>query len=140
MCRNCEPILGRNVKKHDEKECPLMQASYCSICCTKGHFTKRCPNKPASSLSDNDKEVPNEKEPLPTKPTCILSEHPAAHVEYLKLYDQEPFTAEKRNVAAVKKHLEARGFEVTEHIRKALTAKCDCSKCVKQSLSLRPAL
>lgn len=53
MCSKCETIqLGMKIP-HQVSACPLLRASYCSLCCCKGHFTEDCP----------DEEVSNARQP-----------------------------------------------------------------------------
>ncbi len=48
MCSNCKDVAKLcRPKLHEEKFCPLLRAGYCSICCSKGHFTSDCPNSTA---------------------------------------------------------------------------------------------
>lgn len=42
MCDSCRKILGRCVKIHDSKLCPLKKASYCTFCSNYGHSSKEC--------------------------------------------------------------------------------------------------
>jgi hypothetical protein len=43
MCDYCKDVLGKCVKKHEAKHCPLKKGSYCCICASYGHSVKRCP-------------------------------------------------------------------------------------------------
>lgn len=48
MCSNCKDVAkGCRPKLHEPTFCPLLRASYCSICCSKGHYTADCPNTAA---------------------------------------------------------------------------------------------
>ena len=42
MCESCRTILGRCVKIHEPKSCPLKRGSYCTFCSKYGHTSIRC--------------------------------------------------------------------------------------------------
>lgn len=44
MCSKCQAYLGKNAIDipHLPMNCPLMLSSYCSVCCSYGHFTEDC--------------------------------------------------------------------------------------------------
>lgn len=42
MCDCCREILGRCVKTHEPKSCPLKRGSYCTFCSKYGHTSIRC--------------------------------------------------------------------------------------------------
>jgi len=43
MCDSCKDVLGKCVKKHEPKHCPLKKGSYCCMCASYGHSVKKCP-------------------------------------------------------------------------------------------------
>ena len=45
MCDTCSSIFRSN-EKHEQSECPLGAALYCSCCKVRGHATLKCPNQP----------------------------------------------------------------------------------------------
>jgi len=42
MCENCKETLGKCVKTHDAKSCPLKKGSYCCLCACYGHSVRKC--------------------------------------------------------------------------------------------------
>jgi hypothetical protein len=46
MCSKCQEILIGYAIPHPVTECPLLQSSYCSLCCSYGHLTEQCPDDP----------------------------------------------------------------------------------------------
>jgi hypothetical protein len=47
MCSKCEKTLGPYALStpHPVAACPLLRSSYCSVCCSYGHFTDECPDE-----------------------------------------------------------------------------------------------
>ncbi len=44
MCSKCQDVLIGFAIPHTTKTCPLLHSSYCSVCCSYGHFTEDCPD------------------------------------------------------------------------------------------------
>lgn len=44
MCSKCETVLVGFSIPHTVSNCPLLQSSYCSVCCSYGHLTDDCPD------------------------------------------------------------------------------------------------
>lgn len=44
MCSKCQDVLIGFSIPHVPKTCPLLRSSYCSVCCSYGHFTEDCPD------------------------------------------------------------------------------------------------
>ena len=106
MCKHCAPILGPRARAHNEDECPLKQASHCSLCGINGHFTKTCHRTP--SVPDLQ-EIPNT--PLgPPKQIFMMADNNQGYVEYLKLHSQPQSTLRERNRALVEDHLKKREY------------------------------
>lgn len=47
MCSKCQDILIGFAIPHPVSACPLLQSSYCSLCCSYGHLTEECPDDPS---------------------------------------------------------------------------------------------
>jgi hypothetical protein len=45
MCSKCENVLLGFSIPHAVANCPLVHASYCSVCCSYGHLTEDCPDQ-----------------------------------------------------------------------------------------------
>lgn len=44
MCSKCQDVLIGFAIPHTPRTCPLLHSSYCSLCCSYGHFTEDCPD------------------------------------------------------------------------------------------------
>lgn len=104
MCKHCAPILGPHVRAHNEDECPLKQASYCSLCGVNGHFSKSCAKKvpKIDPISNLPLESP--------KQIFMMADNNQGYVEYLKLHSQPQSTLKERNKALVEEHLKKREY------------------------------
>lgn len=49
MCDSCSHVLTNNYFSHTNENCPLGAAIYCGICCSYGHSTYSCADRPSSS-------------------------------------------------------------------------------------------
>lgn len=45
MCSNCQDVLIGFSIPHPVSHCPLLASSYCSLCCSYGHLTEKCPDE-----------------------------------------------------------------------------------------------
>jgi hypothetical protein len=45
MCSNCQDVLIGFAIPHPTNACPLLRASYCSVCCSYDHRTEDCPDE-----------------------------------------------------------------------------------------------
>jgi hypothetical protein len=101
MCDNCKEVLGKCVKAHDAKSCPLKKGSYCTFCSAYGHSTKRC----TKDSSYRRLEVHEDSYEMPTvKYILDYVDEPKAIRSLLKAYDELP-RKEERNKDKYKNQL-----------------------------------
>jgi hypothetical protein len=123
MCESCKDVLGKCVKKHDSKNCPLKKGSYCCMCASYGHSVKRCPNDmthrepqfleqliPGSVLEEyginTNTPLITTREPLiPNRATLDYVDDPKAIRALLKAFGELP-KKEERDKAKYKTQLQ----------------------------------
>ena len=109
MCKFCDPVFGKTVRKHAENECPLKQASYCCLCGVHGHFVDTCPNKPKVAIPQTFKAEPSVPATKRTR-HYWLGDNVDAFLEYLKLHRQDSAASKDGNRELVREHLAKRGY------------------------------
>lgn len=101
MCDNCREVLGKCVKAHDSKSCPLKKGSYCTFCSKYGHSTKHC----TEDTTHRRLEINEESYETPTAKYILdYVDEPKAIRALLKAYDQLP-RKEERSKDKYKKQL-----------------------------------
>ena len=114
MCPYCLPILGPYCKHHEESECPLKKAAYCSTCGKGKHSQVDCPEKVLRRLD----AIPNSiRKPFTTK-LYVLANNNDAYMAYLQNVSIEPSVILEENRLLVAKHLRTRGYVLVNPIKK----------------------
>ena len=101
MCDCCKAILGKCVKAHEPKSCPLKRGSYCTYCSGYGHSTIKC-TKDTSYRRINIEFEPI-SEPIQKRYLDFVDE-PKAIRALLKAYGELP-RKEEREKDKYKKQL-----------------------------------
>lgn len=114
MCRYCLSILGPHCKPHEESNCPLKKATYCSTCGKGSHMQINCPKKLLHRLD----AIPNSEINPPSAKLYILPNTNDAYMTYLQNVSIEPSVVLEENSRLVAKHLLKRGYILTNPLQK----------------------
>ncbi len=83
MCDTCSHVLSNKYFSHSEENCPLGAAIYCSICCSYGHSSFSCDNRPTSSMNALKEISTNKVFQRQIKDTLVLPKDDRAKHHFL---------------------------------------------------------
>ncbi len=108
-------MLGVPVQ-HDQTQCPILQAAYCTTCSMNGHFTNQCPNRPIQPLftAQAIRNEPPTQQQQPTQSTIYIGHTQEAYEQYCKSHSIPKADKISDTFARVKQHCASKGLKIME--------------------------
>jgi len=93
MCDSCYKILGKFVKVHESKFCPLVRSKFCTFCSSYGHTSLKCNKDKTYRETEYNESLSTNNEP--SKYFLDYVDEPKSIRALLKAYGELPKKTER---------------------------------------------